>query len=203
MEHGSLWRLGKPATTTGPESTSLVAMSELLYPVETENLMTGLDIESWNAREDELTERAQQFRERWGEGPPYFSPYTYEFWEKLRAGTFALPRCQACKRCSFPPRAVCRNCWSERGFELVETPALGSLFTFTQVHMMAPSLRSLAPLVVGCVDLDEGVRVFSWVRDVDFDQLTVGDRCHLSAEIVLGVPRYVARVTGTSQDARS
>jgi uncharacterized OB-fold protein len=164
--------------------------------------MTVSDIDNWNAQEDEAAERARLFRDQWGDGPPFFSPYTDEFWTTLRGGTFALPRCRACNEFSFPPRAVCRNCWSERGFELVATQGLGSLFTFSEVHMMGPSLRPLAPLVMGCIDLDEGVRVFSWLREVEPESLNVGDRCRLSVEVLLGVPRYVAKLTGASEKER-
>ena len=75
--------------------------------------------------------------EIWGDGPPYFSVATHEFWRDLAQDKFHLARCGSCDHVYFPPRVVCPECWAQDAGTLQETPGVGTL---------AASPTSMSPL---------------------------------------------------------
>ena len=101
--------------------------------------------------------------------PPRVSRFTRPFWDALDQGRFSTTRCGACGRLSFPPKPLCRGCWSE-SVEWVELEPRGTLYTFTRVHVVPGAFRAEAPYAIGVVDLDKGVRLL----------------CRLFGEVVLG-----------------
>ena len=78
--------------------------------------------------------------------------------------------------------------------ELVASKGTGRIFSYTVAHRVANSLQSLAPLLMVCIDLDEGVRMFTWLRGAQGDAQLVGKRCRVSIETILGRIRFVARL---------
>jgi uncharacterized OB-fold protein len=118
------------------------------------------------------------------------------FWDGCLAGQLRLPRCQACGRLNWFPRAMCRYC-SATELEWIQVSGRGRVYTFTTVHR-APGEVFEVPYVLALVDLDEGVRMMTHVVDCPPDQLRVGlpveVRFHAaSADIAL--PVFAPRVT--------
>ena len=90
--------------------------------------------------------------------PPRVSAFTRPFWDALEAGTMRSTRCDACALLGFPPRNLCRACWS-RSVSWTELAPAGVLYSFTRVHVAPAAFRADAPYAIGLVDLDDGVRL--------------------------------------------
>lgn len=146
------------------------------------------------AHEDEIRVHAREHSVAWGDGPPYFSEGSVEFWRALAAGTFHLGRCTQCEHIHFPPRLVCPRCWSIESTRLHPTPGLARLVTFTELHVVSNALRPIAPVCLAVLDLDEGVRLLTWLRGTPPAQARVGDRCRIEVETLLDRPWFVARI---------
>lgn len=90
--------------------------------------------------------------------PPRVSAFTRPFWDALEAGTMRSTRCEDCSLLGFPPRNLCRACWSRR-LAWTDLAAGGVLYSFTRVHVAPAAFRADAPYAIGLLDLDDGVRL--------------------------------------------
>lgn len=85
------------------------------------------------------------------------------FWEQAARHKLAIQRCCGCKALRHPPMPVCPRC---HGFawDFVESPGVGTLFSYTTVHV--PLARPFdQPYSVGIVELDEGTRLVAQLDD--------------------------------------
>jgi hypothetical protein len=87
-------------------------------------------------------------------------------------------RCGRCGAHAFPKRIVCARCRAMDDQDDVLLGPSGSLYTFATVQH-APE-RFPTPYVIGYVDLDEGVRVFTQVETDDPAVLQLGQRMTLT-----------------------
>ncbi|HEV8322755.1 MAG TPA: OB-fold domain-containing protein [Myxococcota bacterium] len=92
-----------------------------------------------------------------------------EFLQRLRAGSFASTRCDACALTAFPPRPFCPRCLAGE-VRWVELPHRGTLYAFTQQDR---ALRFSAPDVIGLVELEGVGHVLSRI-DAPFASLRIG-----------------------------
>ena len=145
-------------------------------------------------QETRAREDLARHKEIWGEGPPYFSVATHEFWRELAQNKFHLARCGSCHHVYFPPRVVCPECWAQDAVALQETSGLGTLVSFTDLHVTSPVLKPLAPIRIALVDFREGVRVLTWLRGAGADHAEVGRTCRIVVEEVLGRKWFVANL---------
>ena len=93
-------------------------------------------------------------------------------YDGYRAHELRLPRCNGCGRLFFPPSPRCSACG---GFDIgyVVSSGRGSLYSHVTVHHpQVPGFRY--PLVVGLVELEEGVRFVADLVGVTPAQATVG-----------------------------
>ncbi len=90
--------------------------------------------------------------------PPRVSGFTQPFWRGLNAGRLLCTRCKTCGQQSFPPRNLCRACWST-SLEWVELSTTGKLYSFTRIHVAPQAFRSDAPYSIGIIDLERGPRM--------------------------------------------
>lgn len=81
-------------------------------------------------------------------------------------------RCKKCGAVHFPPVVRCR-CGSKE-LEDVELPREGRLVEFTVLHQVGTDFLKQKPLVVGLVDLGNGVRVVGQIVDAQVDKLAPG-----------------------------
>lgn len=79
-------------------------------------------------------------------------------------------RCTDCKTLAFPRVPVCEKCMSEALADEV-MPERGTLYSWTRVHVGPPYV--IKPIIVGYVDLTNGIRVFSHLRSAD-GELEIG-----------------------------
>ncbi len=89
--------------------------------------------------------------------PPRVSTFTRPFWDALDSGRLMTTRCGDCGQFSFPPRPLCRACWSEK-IQWVELKQEGTLYSFTRVHVVPRAFGKEIPYCIGVVDLADGVR---------------------------------------------
>jgi hypothetical protein len=79
------------------------------------------------------------------------------------AGRLIGSRCLACRAASWPARAICERCGSDETEEQVLSDR-GMLITYTTVWV--PRLGLEPPYVLGQVDLEDGVRIFTHGREI-------------------------------------
>jgi uncharacterized OB-fold protein len=80
-------------------------------------------------------------------------------------------RCKDCGQVFFPSRAFCFQCSSQR-METIKLGRRGQLYSFSTSHM--PSTHFLPPYTVGWIDLAEGIRIFSPIKDTEGQELQIG-----------------------------
>ena len=90
--------------------------------------------------------------------PPRVSAFTRPFWDALAEGRLITSSCRRCGRLSFPPKPVCRDCWSE-DIEWRDLRPTGVLYSFTRVHVVPRAFLADALYFIGIVDLADGVRM--------------------------------------------
>ena len=79
------------------------------------------------------------------------------FYELLKQRQFQSTRCRSCGRLAFPPRNFCPVCFKTE-LEWADLPRRGALYAFTQQER---SLRFGKPDVIGIVELEGGIRLFT------------------------------------------
>lgn len=120
------------------------------------------------------------------------------FFDALRRGEIAIERCAACRELRHPPGPRCPACGSY-DYDTTTASGAGTLHSFVVVHH--PRMPGFDyPLVIGLVDLDEGVRLVAELAGVRPADLEIG--MALRAEVValddeLSVPRFRPASTAT------
>jgi len=88
-------------------------------------------------------------------------------------------RCKQCEKIIYPCREVCLNCLSE-AMERFYLSRDGKLYSFTIVHM--PSEHFKPPYAIGWIELPEGIRIFSPIRNWQEHPLKIGMDMELDIE---------------------
>ena len=124
--------------------------------------------------------------------PPRVSAFTRPFWDALGEGRLITTACRGCGRLSFPPKPVCRECWSDAVDWRALQPS-GVLYSFTRVHVVPRAFVSDALYDIGIVDLPNGVRLMCRLLDVGPDT-QVGSAVRMVSAIYDDGPLFAARV---------
>ncbi len=83
-------------------------------------------------------------------------------------------KCTDCGKILYPPRVICPSCRGQE-FETVTLPREGKLVTYTVIHVPPTGFEGQAPMVIGLVEVEGGVRTMVQVADVpDLSDLTIG-----------------------------
>jgi uncharacterized OB-fold protein len=151
------------------------------------------EIRATRDHESAIKTQSKTHEETWGKGPPFFSPATFAFWQQVSKGQFHIARCSACEHKYFPPRVICPACWAADTGVLQETRGEGKVFSFTESSAVPTRVIPIAPVLLVAVDLDEGVRVLTWLMDTPLSEAKMGQRVRIAVEPVLERPTYVAR----------
>lgn len=94
-------------------------------------------------------------------------PETEAFWRASAAGQLLLPRCRACSRWHWHPRAFCPFCHAD-ALDWIEASGLGEVYSFSIVR------RTGAPYVLAYVRLEEGPILMTNIVDTDLADVRVG-----------------------------
>ena len=82
-------------------------------------------------------------------------------------------RCKECKSEFFPPVYSCRKC-SSTDISDEEMPRRGKILTYTVQYESLSGFEDQEPLVLGIVELSNGVKVLGQIVDTPVDQLKIG-----------------------------
>jgi uncharacterized OB-fold protein len=94
---------------------------------------------------------------------------TQPFWEATKRNELVIPYCKQCGEHFWYPRAACPGCLSEN-WEWSRVSGNGRLHAYTVVRQPGnPAFNDDVPYVNALVQLDEGVKIFSNLVDVDVD----------------------------------
>lgn len=89
------------------------------------------------------------------------------FWEGCRRHELLLQRCDHCRSFWFPPSLLCPECWGT-AWQWVKTGGAGTVYSFVVFHRVYhPGWADAVPYVVAVVELDEGPRLTSNIRNCD------------------------------------
>ena len=134
---------------------------------------------------------------------PRVSVFTRPFWDALSDGRLISTHCRQCGRVSFPPKPLCRSCWSE-DIDWIDLPPNGTLYSLTRVHVVPRAFLSDALYDIGIVDLPNGVRLMCRLLDAGPDT-QVGSAVRMVSAIYDDGPLFAARVESppSAQPARA
>lgn len=91
---------------------------------------------------------------------------------ETEGGTRLIGRkCKKCGKIQFPQKGVCMYCLSDDG-EDVLIGEHAKLFSFTTTY--SPAANFQPPFTVGYLELPEGVRIFSQIREEEDVSLRIG-----------------------------
>jgi uncharacterized OB-fold protein len=61
-------------------------------------------------------------------------------------------------------------------FEWVEYSGRGTLHSFSKIYAAPKGFEDMAPYIIGVVDLEEGGRLLSWLKDIPDSEIKIGMR---------------------------
>ena len=103
---------------------------------------------------------------------PTVTPDTQFFWDGLRGGRLLIQRCAQCGRLRHPPRPMCPSC-NSLDKDAIEASGRGRVYSFV-MPQHPPDPFIVGRYIVALVELEEGVRIVSNLRDVDLGDVTIG-----------------------------
>lgn len=105
---------------------------------------------------------------------PRLRGFAADFYAYCRKHELRFQRCGDCGRWRHVPRDMCAACGSF-DWEWGRSSGKGSLFSWTTtMQPMMPQFADLVPYSPVVVELEEGVRMLSWLVDVDADDFALG-----------------------------
>ena len=94
------------------------------------------------------------------------------FYDGLRVHKLLIQRCADCKTLRMPPRPMCANCQS-LNWDTIESVGRGTVYSY--VMPQDPPLPFVDyPYIGGRVELAEGIRIVSNLREVDANDVRTG-----------------------------
>src|SRR5215475_12106058 len=102
---------------------------------------------------------------------PTTTPDTRFFWDALRDGRLLIQRCAKCATLRHPPRPMCPRCNSLE-WDTIESAGRGEVYSFV-LPRHPPWPWFDGTYIVVLVELEEGTRIVSNLRDVDPDRAPV------------------------------
>jgi uncharacterized OB-fold protein len=105
---------------------------------------------------------------------PHAAGRAAEFYEFCKRHELRFQRCTGCAAWRHVPRDMCAKCGSFE-WEWARSSGKGKLFSWTTaIQPMMPQFKDLVPYSPAIVELEEGVRIVSWLTDVKPDELALG-----------------------------
>ena len=118
-----------------------------------------------------------------------FTPYTKvdKFSEYLQKGKLMGTQCKKCGERYFPPRADCLKCMNDT-FEWIEYSGKGTIHSYTKIYAAPKGFEDIAPYTLGVVDLEEGGRLISWIKDIPENEIKIGMKIKVVPRIFEEIP---------------
>jgi len=97
-----------------------------------------------------------------------------DFYQFCKQHELCFQRCTDCSAWRHVPRDMCAKCGS-LNWEWTKSSGKGKLFSWTTVRQpMLPQFADLVPYSPVVIEMDEGVRLVSWLIDVPPEELRLG-----------------------------
>ncbi len=100
------------------------------------------------------------------------NPETKKVFEAAEAGKLMVPKCNACGRSHWYPRAICPYCFSQ-DLSWPTASGNGTIYSFSVMK------RSEIPYAIAYVTLEEGPTMMTNIVDCDLDAIKIGQRVRL------------------------
>lgn len=111
---------------------------------------------------------------------PEITTVSEPFYKAAKDRRLLIQRCKECNNDIYYPKSVCPHCWSNN-LEWYASKGKGKLYSYTIVHAGAPEeFKEAIPYVIGVIDLDEGVRMISWIVECNHKDI----KCDADVEVV-------------------
>jgi len=102
------------------------------------------------------------------------APFTIEqFYRYIDQAKLMGGKCKKCGAIHLPPRPLCDKCFSKE-FEWVEISRKGKLLTYTIIHVAPSQFQSMAPYVVGIIQLENGLKIPGMIRGIEHERVKIG-----------------------------
>jgi hypothetical protein len=103
---------------------------------------------------------------------------TTEFWNGVNQHKFRLQYDPEADKYQFYPRGLSVHT-GKRNLEWREVSGAGSVYSYTETHIAARGFEGEAPYLIATVELDEGVRVMSVLRNCTMEDVKIGMRVRM------------------------
>ena len=104
---------------------------------------------------------------------PARTPVSQEYWQALKRHELTIQKCRKCGKNIFYPREFCPDCLSE-DLEWFKVSGKRKLHSYTVIHSTAYSeFRNELPIILGFVELEEGVHMVSNIVECKLQNLKV------------------------------
>lgn len=100
-------------------------------------------------------------------------PTVEGFYKHCDRGELMFVECLSCGSKFAAPKAICGRCGS-KNVKWRMSKGVGKLITYTVIHVPPLQFKDQAPYVVGIVELREGFKLLSLIRDVEPKHIQVG-----------------------------
>lgn len=105
---------------------------------------------------------------------PLMDGTTKEFYDRCKQRELSFQRCTQCGTWRHVPRPMCSACGSWE-WEWTKSSGRGKVFTWTVVRRpMHPAFAEDPPYAPVVVELEEGVRMVTWLVDCPPDEIQAG-----------------------------
>ena len=98
----------------------------------------------------------------------------HDFYSYCKQHELCFQKCSQCGRWRHVPREMCPDCGSF-DYQWVKSSGKGRVFSWASTDQpMLPQFADAVPYATAIVELDEGLRMATWVVDVPPHELTIG-----------------------------
>ncbi|MFW9779563.1 MAG: 3-oxoacyl-ACP reductase FabG [Candidatus Heimdallarchaeota archaeon] len=109
------------------------------------------------------------------------------FINKLRENVLEGTKCKKCGTLYYPPRAYCTaKCLTNEFMEHIELSGEGEILSFSEVHVPPAGFERFAPYTNVVVKLKEGGRLVTWSGASKSEDLKIGEKVKVEAEVIEG-----------------
>ena len=104
---------------------------------------------------------------------PTTTPDSKFFWDGLNDGKLLIQRCTSCRTLRHPPRPMCPRC-NSLSWDAIESSGRGRVYSFVMPHHPPWPWFEGQTYIVALIELEEGTRILSNLRDVEPAGVTIG-----------------------------
>ena len=104
------------------------------------------------------------------------------FWDACDEERLTYQQCSACDSIQTFPRALCAAC-GDQALAWKESAGIGTVLSYTEVHRgPSPAFKPDQPYMLAIIDMDEGFRLMTNVRNCAADEVRIDMRVQIRFE---------------------